>query len=257
MDRLGSPLVAAWWSLVLFYLFAWLRGFRLAEIGVVAALVIGSAIRADTVDLRSLHLPAVEPLVVACVWLLVQAVMRPRSSARWLAACSGAIGTLTVAFWDTPFAGHGGVVPLHLSLGTVLMLGLFGHDAFARFLRQLGSVGLMAASVAAVVVSRRLHEPAPPFVIAYLASVSLVAWAYWFTLRGGFERFAAIVVTACWLSQIGGWVLVVLRRICESRAGAMLLGGVASFVVGVGISLVKIRGRQRAIEEISESGSPP
>ena len=256
MARAGSPLVAAWWGLVLFYLCTWLRGFRLAEIGVVAVLVFGSTVRADTVNLRSFHWPAAEPLVVASVWLLVQAVLHPRNSARWLLASANAVGTLTVALWATPFTGIGGAIPIHLLLGVVLMLGLVCRDRFARFLRQFGSVGMMAAGVAALVVARRFDHVPAAFVTAYLASLGLVAWGYWFTLRGWLQLAAAIVVTACWLGHLGWSILSALRRVRESRGAMALLGSAFSFAVGVGISLLKMRFRRAGPERTADAAPP-
>ncbi len=241
MARAGSPVVVTWWGVVIFYLYAWLRGARLAEIGVVAMLVLGSVLGPRTLDVHSIRFPAAEPLGVATVWLCVLAILRPLHSARWFLAVSGAVVTLTIAFFDTPFIAHAGLVPVHLLLGTVLMLGIVFDDAFARFLRQLGTLGLAAVGVLSLTNSRLIAVLPRDLLLAYLATLTVVSWSYWFTLRGRLQFFAASLLTACWLGHVGLAAVSVLRRLLNSTGALLLLGSAGSFLAGLGISLLKVR----------------
>jgi len=239
MDRFGSPVVMTWWGLLGLHAYAWLRGSRHGESGLVAMLVLGSVLGADTMDLRSLRFPAIEPLLAATVLLVVKAIWQPAQSVRWFLAWSAAIGTLTVVLWDTPFVAFAGAVPLHLELVAVLMLGLVFRDNFARVLQELGAAGLVLASAIGLIASQKFSGVPGEFFNGYLVVLSVMAWGNWFALRGRIQFVAAGIVTGCWLGYAGLLVAAAARRIKNPTGVWLMLAGTLSFLMAVVISGAK------------------
>jgi hypothetical protein len=258
MHQAGSPVLMTWWGLLGLYFYGWLRGARLAQAGVVGLLLIGSVFGMRTVDVHSLRFPALELLFTATLVVVLDAILRPRHSARWFAVAVTIVGTLTAAFWDTPFVAYAGAAPIHLLLGAVLMLGLVFRDAFARVLRHAGSLGLAAAGVACLVYDRTAHDLHASLVAAYLIALSIVAWGYWYTLRGRLQLFAACVVTSCWLANTGLLTIGLLRRVRHPAGPLLVLAGAVSFLVAAAISLMKAGVWPRVIASSKQvDESPP
>jgi hypothetical protein len=244
IDWLGTPIRVAWWGLVAFYIYAWCRRVRAAEVGVVAMLAIGSFIGPNTLDSNTLRFPNVIPLFLCTVLLTMGAILRPVHSARWLLAASAAIGTLTVALWRTPFMVRSGMVPLHLVLGTVLMLALVCRDSFAVVLKRVGAVGLAAAGFTGMLET--LAERGPGGVDElYLVAVASVAWSFWYVTRGDLQLTAAIVTTACALGPLAIVFMTELRRVRNPRGLSFLFAGALSFAAGLAISACKAGWRRR------------
>jgi hypothetical protein len=252
IDWVSSPIRVAWWGVLAFYIYAWLRRVRAAEVGVIAMLAVGSFIGPNTLDINTLRFPEVIPLFLCTVLLTLSAILRPVHSARWLLAASAAIGTLTVALWRTPFMDRSGVVPLHLLLGTVLMLALVCSDAFASVLKRVGAVGLAAAGFTGMLQTLATRGQGDLDEL-YLVAVALVAWSFWYVTRGDLQLAAAITTTACALGPLAILLATELRRLRNPRGITFVLAGALSFAAGLAISASKA-GRQRA--PVAERADP-
>jgi hypothetical protein len=238
MARIGSPVLLCWWCLVALYLFAWLRGNRLAESGLGVLLVAGSVLGPATVDARSFQFPAVAPLLMASAFFAWVALRRTSSSFRWLVAASSAIGTSTVALWETPFVTLGGVGPLHLFMAAVLLIGFAFDDGFARVCRRIGSVMLVVFSAASVGAFHWGEFPTV-VVLAHGYVLLLASWLSWQHWRTRSDLTVAVIVSCMWLTEFGILVMNVLLRLANPMGVLAMVGGTLSFLIAFAISLGK------------------
>jgi hypothetical protein len=239
MDRLGAPVLVAWWGLVGLYVYAWLRGFRKSEWGVALLLISGAFVGRDTVDLRSLQSPSVEPLLAASVLHVVLAVFRPASSARWFLAQLNVLATLSVALRNTPFMIYHGVIPLHLLLIATLMLGLVFRDRFAQWLRVVSFAALVGASGLAILMATAGLRIPPELLSIYLATLAVIAWGCWHATGSSTPLAAAIMISVGWIGHASYVAADLIRRQPSPQAVLLLMGGAGSFLVAAAISLSK------------------
>lgn len=96
---LASPLFLALLGLLAFYLYAWLRGIRVAEAGVVTTLLLATVVGSKTLGMSSLTLPVLWPLAALAAMQLVLSIGRRRSIHAFVSAlCATAV--LTALMWQ-------------------------------------------------------------------------------------------------------------------------------------------------------------
>jgi hypothetical protein len=238
MSRAGSPVMLTLWGLVALYGFAWLRGNRLGESGLAALFLLGSVVGPATVDVASLRFPAVAPLLAATAVLVWGALRRTTSSLRWFVASVAAIGTSTVALWDTSFVAFG-AAPIHLVVATLLLLGSAFDDPFARWARWAGPIMLAGLSVGALAVTEFTGTIPVAVLIIYGILISVAAWFCWHDYRYRSNLVVAVFVTTLWLSRSVVFAGSGLSRFEHPEAAMMIIAGILSFLLAVSISLTK------------------
>lgn len=184
-----------------------------------------------------------EPLPIAACGLIqcVPALMR-RSTPRLFAAACLLLIALTVEHWQRWMIDGHGVIPLHLFLAVVLLLGSLPNGGFAQALQSLGVVLMVLPVLGWGTLSDRSWHidnfPFRPFLdYAYPLGMALLGVAYWRIVQN--KRY--LLASA---ADLGVWTLVVGER-GYSLASELLLGldylllGAVSFAAAASISLLK------------------
>ena len=185
-----------------------------------------------------------EPLAVAVAGLvqLVPALAH-RSSRRLLVAACLMLAAMTIENSQTWLIEEQGIVPWHLLLSVVLVLGTLPNDPFAKRLQNVGAVMLVVPVAAWAAKLPELSAAvgrlpwALSLVFAYPLLMGLLAGAYGRFAGNKFHLTVAAINVAVWCLMAGERVYGVGR---QTLAGLdYLLLGAASFIVAALISLLK------------------
>ena len=181
--------------------------------------------------------------IAACALIQCLPALVHRSTPRlFLAACL-LLCALAVEHWQSWVAEGFGIVPLHLLLAVVLVLGSLPNDRFAKVLQRVGIVllvvpvfgwGLWLRDFAPLAGS---YPSALLLPYAYPVGMALLGVAYWRIVRN--KRY--LVASA---GDLGFWSVVVAERGYVAASSYLvgldyLLWGAASFAAAAGISLLK------------------
>jgi hypothetical protein len=184
---------------------------------------------------------AVRPIPLLAASTLELALARRRGESwRALAGAIGLIGAIVVRLDRSGWDAVQGVAAYHLAIASFMAIGVLFKDEFARFLRQLGAVGLgtacLVASWSDPAAFDRFHIPAG-WLALYPFVMIAVGVAYGGLTRDrlytavGLAGFASWVGGAGWRSYLG------LRRVIVGLD--WISWGLAFFAAAAAISLRK------------------
>ena len=177
-ESLGSPAVLTAGMLLGFYAWAWLRKAKLAEAGLMAALIFAAAVNPHTVDWQTLGPLNPAPLGIV---LLVQLVLGVRNGASGRMLIVAAL-LVAAGCWPLRDAAlvRSGYLPLHLLVPAAMSLGLLFRDRLARSVARAATYLLPVLALAAVVVYPTAFPQVPMAAHAlYAAALAALAAAYW------------------------------------------------------------------------------
>ena len=256
MRTLGaSPLFLTLVAVAAFYVVAALRrvahAFDALSVSVAALSVVGLG----TVDLETLVSPHGLPLLVVA-GLQAWAALRRSSAARCLLAACCVVAAASLDLEGTWFTAYRGVIPIHLLLASVLVIGAAYRGGLATLLQYLGAGLILAAGVASTAVDPRLLGDPPPIALTlYPAAAVAVAIAYgWLVGNRWYFASAAGILTG-WLA-LAGWQGY--RHLRRTLPGLHYIAwGLFFFLVAMLISLTKAGLPQRWLPPAPEAPEAP
>ncbi len=239
----GTPLYLALLAAIGFYLWAMLRRVPLSPEALTVAIALLAVVGPGTSGPATLVEPWGIPLLLAGSLQLAMGLVR-RSSARCLLAAVACTAALSIELRGTVFTAYWGIIPVHLLLAAVLILGMLFQDRFARLLRSAGAVLLVVVAGAATVAGPQLLPEAPRLLpTLYPLAAALLAFACGYLLARWLYFLAALGSLGISLLA-GGWHLYAFLR---PRVVGLdyVLGGLASLLVAGLISFWKTGVPQR------------
>jgi len=239
----GSPLFFALIATTAFYALASLRRVPHASTALAVALAAFSVCGPQTVDHETLVGPRGAPLLaVAALQLWIG--VRSRSAGRCLLAACCLVGAMTLDLRETAFTRYQGVIPVHLVLAAVLVVGAVFRGRVARFLQYLGAALILTAGVVALIGDPRLLGNPPPMMLSVYPTLAVVvAIVYGYFVANRWYYAAAFGCLSCWLALVGWHGYRLLR---QSIVGLDHIAcGVLFFLLAMLISLTKTGFPQR------------
>jgi len=238
----ANPAFVAAIAAAMFYVYASLRGVRLAVQGLLVALLLTSAIRPKSPDAWVPVVPQAIPLAMAGLVLTWLAV-RDRLSVYALLATAALVGACAVALRGTAFLVANGAIPLHLLLLATLAIAAAFGDRFARALQDLAALAMAALLLGTVTFWTDLSDAVPVALLwVYVPLMILIALTYGCWVRN--IRYLYAALAGLGLATLHGLFFFYdqLDRVYEGKATLPFFGSGAAFVLAVIISLSKIRG---------------
>lgn len=237
----ASPVYLTLMCLAGFFGWAWFRGLRRAEAGMIAMLVLLAVVpqraMADYIFDGEFTRAQIWPLVILAVLELIVGLSR-RSSRAILTGLTAILilsGQLSRGVVTHPWQP---LIMLHLVLVVVVVSGCMLHDQFATFLRSFGPWHLSLTMLTGTVMLLKEHvNPAS------VAGYCLVMTTFAFFLSRVLQSRGYLIVTllhTCVGSVLGtiwGLVAFFLMRLPDGAKPVMLAA--ASFVFAVLISMLK------------------
>lgn len=239
VETLGAtPLWITMLFVAAFYVWAVVRRVPLAVEALTATLLALAFVGPATLDLDSLIAPQPSPIFLAGVLQSGVALWR-RSSLRCLVGACSLAAAAALQYPAEWTAGHPWIVSCHGALIALLTVGAAFDDAFARFLRGVGAVGVSCAGVAALTMDAAWMSEIPREVlILYPIAMIGIAVAYAYLVRSRLYLAAAAVTTATWISLAA---VQFYRYLGQVIVGLNYLAwALVSFLAAVLISLMKI-----------------
>lgn len=239
----GTPLYLTLLAAIGFYAWAMLRRVPLASEALAVTVALLVVIGPGTTGPTTLAEPWGIPLLLAGGLQLATGVSR-RSSAHCLIAAVAGTAALSIELWGTVFTAYQCLIPAHLLLAAILILGVVFQDLFARLLRSVGAVLLVVAAIAATLAGPQLLPEAPSLLpTLYPLATALLALACGYLLARWLYFLAALGSVGVSLLA-GGWHLYAFLR---PRVVGLdyVLGGLASLLVAGLISFWKTGVPQR------------
>ena len=233
----GTPLFVTLVATMLFYLVAVLRRVPWAGDALCAAGALFCVCGPDTAGPSTLIEPWTLPLVPIAVLQLLMALRR-RNALRCVVAVSCIVLAAVLDFQGTSFTACYGVVPFHLLLGLLLIIGASARDDFGRIVQYLGAALILAAGVASVTVEpQNLPSVSPLLLDLYPLAAIVAAVAYGRFVGNRSYYFSALAIAGSWVALVG-WDVYRIARERISGLDAIAWGAIA-FVVATLISLAK------------------
>ncbi len=255
----ASPVFLALIGLAAFYGYAWLRGVRGGELGLVVTLfaLVFTGPKSLLPDISDPH---VWPLGVLGILEMSLGVARGRSKEVLSGACAISLA-IGLQIDGTQLTRLQATVTFHLVLGSLLIIGGVFRDPFALFLRKLGAVALAVTCPAALLVGDR-HGVSIDALTAYAVGITILTFVWGFVLGerlffvAGFANCAGCTAGSVWWS----WQLLQATTIPDG-VRPLFWGGIC-FAVAVFISVLKgglatrIQARWGPVEKLSNSTEP-
>jgi hypothetical protein len=245
LETFGSPLQVTCGLLLALSTYGWLRGgpaWLPSE--VIGLTCLAAVVGPHTVDLQHFGPVNWRPLAVAAGLCLVGAWRQPQQSVRWFATASLALLSVTVAGWETSLLSYRGALPIHLWLVSVAVIGYLGRDEWAKFLRSVTSVGVVALAFGVMVYSARSwHGLSPGMAWGYVCTLTAVAWLLWTLHRSTDHLATATLASIAAAAQSFFTTSALLRASDNPRGWALVLAGAACFAIGMAVSACKMRGK--------------
>ena len=233
----ASPLFLTLLGASAFYAWALLRGVPRAAGAISAALLAFSVVGPATRDVATLVPAQGFPfLLVAGLQGVIS--LRSRKSLHCLLSLWCLIAAMAIDYRGTGFTACGNVIPWHVALGAVLVVGAVFRDKFAEFLRFAGAILIFFSAIYSFGYYSPLFRGLPEsWVVAYPLAVAAVAVVYGYLVRIRLYYGVAGTVLVCWLATRGWRAYLYLRQF---MAGLDYIAwGLASFLVAIWISLLK------------------
>jgi hypothetical protein len=240
----GSPAQLAIVGAGAFYAFAWLRGLKLGEIGLLVGLALASVVDEWTFDFDTFSALRAGPLLLIAAWQLPAGLLK-RSSWRVLvgaaaAALASSLGSggsddsLPVASELTEY------VAWHALAVAILALAAIYNDRWARAFRGLMLPVVPAAALLAATAYEFLFPEVPRLYHAlYIAALASVAFLYW-RRSPAMLQFTALLATIAALPLLSsrGLFLVIASSRLE-KGLPWLAAGMLVLAVAMLLSLSK------------------
>jgi len=196
-----------------------------------------------TTGFGTLVFPQAVPLALVAAVQLGLGLWR-RSPVRTLLALWCLIGAATLWYWHSPMTDYHGLIPLHLALGALLLVGALFRGAAARALQYAGAAVLLAAGVAAILVEPERLGDVPPMLLAvYPGMAAMTAVLYGLVVRNRTYYLAAAATLTVW-TMVTTWGTYRQLRLLIAGLDKIALG-IVSLLVGLAISLIKLGLPQR------------
>ena len=242
LAMLGTPAQLAVWSLLLYYLWAWLRGVRVAEGFLIALGLLSSVVGRSTFDWWSLSSPHPLPLAAVALGLVVTAIRRQSS---WRAIAAGAMVAAGLRFVGADAVVGGGDALLfwqwHAPLVALLAVTAIFNDELARELRK---VAWRAAPVLALLATAAYPWTMPQLdpinLASYLWLLLLVSVALWGRQKEVAPLSAALITVAANVLANMQHLYWLLAQTPLADGLPWLAGGLAAVAVAFLISLLKM-----------------
>jgi len=238
VENMASPAFLTLMGLALYYGYACFQGVALAEIALVMTVLAFSVVGRRTVDLATLSSPMLIPVILALAVQLLFAMRKP-ASWRWFAVAVGGVLALALTF-EEGFLIYRGALPIHMLIGTALVLGILFRDPFAKIIQSLGGIFLLLLAPALSYLHGRMDpEISGLAVLVYAAAAPVVQLTYWYLARVRlFYSCGVLTIILC--IPAGAWELGKYIWKLQWTSGTwMVLGGVGFFFLAAGISLSK------------------
>jgi hypothetical protein len=237
VSTLASPLFLTVWCLLAFYLYTWWRGVRVAEVGVVAMLLLATIVGPRTLGLSTWTPPVLWPLVALAVMQLLLAVHRRRSAHAFATAlCITAV--LTGMMWRPELLMYRRVVPYHLLLLATIGIGVTFRDRFAGLLSALGAVALPLTCVVTA-LSLQTAGVAESVILVYLISMTCLALTHWYFTCDRWYLAAGLLNVAGGSGGVSWMAFRQMRHQMGADVIQPLLYGTACFLLAALISAHK------------------
>ncbi len=198
VTTVGSPLWWTCWLLLAFYVWAWIRGVRMAAQLSLAVGALFAIVGPRTVDVDSFVQPRPWPLLIIGALLFAHGIRVRSSVACTAAACVGAFGLWWLApqtalgSWQTPLC-------LNALWFAILVVGISFADLFARILRGIAAALFPAAAFFAVTASAERAPREWIYLYVALLIVACLVIAIWRRSRlflYGFGGMAVVILYA-------------------------------------------------------------
>ena len=232
-------------------IYAWLRGLRRADLGLVAALLVAAFVNRQTVNLGTLAAPRVLPFLVIGLFQAWQMVQSPSSRRAFVGACAFtcALAAAYKATWVTEGCG---VIPVHMIIGAALMIGLLCRDRFARFLQNACAVILPVLLIGVIVFSQWMSLGLSLWLKpAYGLAMLTLVFLSWIATRNRAFLTAGIVSLGICVLGVLGIVFRALRQPQSPKGLVPLFWGALSLIVALLISFIKGGVLQKAVKHLS------
>jgi hypothetical protein len=222
-----------------FYVWAWLRGVRLAEGGALFCLLLLSLMGPQTVDLRTLVEPNQALMFGIVAWLAMRSTWLRDSVyanlAIWIALANA---------WQLRRESWTGaeyvLVPIHLAWYSALVVGMLFEDKLARFIRACAPVALSLAAIMGAATYPLGDAMFPEWLlIVYELAVCVLAAAYARAFRRPGDFVALGICGSALAAVSGNWLYNYLERNAGLKGLAWLAWGLGCLAIGLFLSLVK------------------
>ena len=236
---LGSPLQLALVGLAVFWTMAWMRGQRIAELGMIGCAVLASLAGPQTVDFSSLTFVQPWPLAALAAWQLPRGLWQ-RSSWRTLAGSTAGLAAIWASRWSPDHGLLSRYALGHALVVMTLVAAAMYDDRWARWFRRfVGPLVPCAALIAATAYDFLFpHVPRIDHAI-YLSALLAVAVLYWRRWAATLQMLAALVTAACLLLFGGRSLYLWLQSSPLDKGLPWLASGMLVLGVALALSLRK------------------
>jgi hypothetical protein len=246
----GSPIQITAMLLIAYFAYLWMRGIRLAEVGILGCLVILAFADRSTVDWKTFAPFDMVPIVVA-VALLVVAALWYGSAVRMGIASLVVIAAICYSLRGTDFLAFHGYIPIHLAFFALILLGLCFHDWLGRGIARAAPYVLTALSFLALTGYRFAFPEFPPAGNGALAlTLAITAGAYWMKNRRFVDLAAAATCLVVSIALAGEQIIGNGLANLVLHGRRWIAWGIVFFLAGLFVSLVKggqVRQLRRAL----------
>ena len=236
-STLASPAFLTVLCVLWFYLYAWWRGVRAAEGGVIAMLLVASVVDPATLGMSSLTAPQLWPLAMLCA-LQVAIAVRHRSSTRCFGAAITIAAAVALLLSRAELALQLRVIPVHVLLLAAIGIGLIFRDGIARVLSVLGAIALPAVSLATVLWLQRAGV-GEAVMAGYVAGMTGLAVAYWYYTKNRWYLAAGLLLVTSGSAGVSWTAFQELNRRIGRDVVYPLMYGTACFLIAALISAHK------------------
>ncbi len=236
-SSIGSPVFLAMIGLILFYGYAVLRGVRDARVGLVLTGLLTIFIGPETTDARTAALNE-WPLLVVGPMMLGYGFLKQSS---WPAFVGCSLLSIAAGVYadETLIGPYRAIMTSQLLLISVLAVGALFSDRFSHRLRLIGASLIPVTCVLVFVLAKRDSDLSHGDLVPYAATLTVVAFAFYFVLREAGFLYAGLVNLSLATTWFGWYVVEYVRELRIPEGVRMLMWGALCFVLAVLISLLK------------------
>ncbi len=185
------------------------------------------------------------PILAVGMFYLVLGT-RYRYAAAYLLGGWCAVAGPWIDFRSTSFAAYGGVIPIHLLLAVVLVVGAVFRDNIGRWTQNVGAAGLFLLSLAAITCEpTSIGNPPALLLTLYPLAAGTVAVVYGLLVKNPWFFASAAGSLLIWLVAS---VLSSYRQLRRITPGTdYLVWGALAFLIALVVSLSKMGLLQRLL----------
>ena len=248
-DTVGSPVFLPAAAAGLFYLYAWARGLRVAELGLALSVVLLSVLGRGTVDLETFTRPNY------AWWVALGAF--EMSIALWRRSCFRVTLAGFVAVAAGAFAMRREFQPdavafftANAALGWLFLIGWVFPTGLGKWLRRVGAAGLCAVFLVALTTPPTFARSLPAaYGMFYCAGMLLLPLLYARLVHDKAFLAAAALNVAFLVGSLGASAYDHATRPDRPTGLAPLFWGAIAFIIAAGVSALKSRALRRGNEQ--------